>query len=54
MPCFFEDYVKDLESKYCEEDQWGIIPQGKKKGADFSLISAQFESLLRQKAHYYS
>lgn len=31
----FEDYVKDLGSKYCEEYQWGIIPQGKKKGADF-------------------
>ena len=31
----FEDYVKDLASKYCERDQWSIISQGKKKGADF-------------------
>lgn len=31
----FEDYVKDLGSRYCEEGQWGIIPQGQKKGADY-------------------
>ncbi len=31
----FEDYIKALGSKYCDEAQWGIIPQGKAKGADF-------------------
>lgn len=31
----FEDYIKDLASRYCEDDKWGVIPQGKKKGADF-------------------
>lgn len=31
----FEDYIKALGSKYCDEAQWGIIPQGKTKGADF-------------------
>lgn len=31
----FEDYVKDLASRYSEDDKWGVILQGKKKGADF-------------------
>lgn len=31
----FEDYIKDLASRYCEDDEWGVIPQRKKKGADF-------------------
>lgn len=31
----FEDYIKDLSSRCCEEHEWGVIPHGKTEGADF-------------------
>jgi len=46
----FEDYIKDLGSKYCEEDQWGIIPQGKKKGADFFFDISSIRIIVEAKS----
>jgi len=46
----FEDYVKDLASRYCENDQWGVIPKGKKKGADFFFDIGSIRIIIEAKS----
>lgn len=46
----FEDYIKDLASKYCESDQWSVIPQGKKKGADFFFDIGSIRIIIEAKS----
>lgn len=38
----FEDYIKELASTYCNDNEWQVIPNGKKKGADYIFT---FDSL---------
>ena len=46
----FEDYIKDLALRYCEKDQWGIIPRGKKKGADFFFDIGEIRLVIEAKS----
>lgn len=46
----FEDYIKDLASRYCEKDQWGVIPRGKKKGADFFFDVGEIRLIIEAKS----
>lgn len=46
----FEDYVKDLASRYCENDQWGVIPKGKKKGAVFFFDIGSIRIIIEAKS----
>lgn len=46
----FEDYIKDLALRYCENDQWGVIPQGDKKGADFFFDIGEVRLVIEAKS----
>lgn len=46
----FEDYIKDLGSRYCKEDEWGIIPKSKRKGADFFFDIGEIRILVEAKS----
>lgn len=46
----FEDYIKDLASRYCKSSEWGVIPQGKKKGADFFFDIGSIRIIIESKS----
>ena len=35
--CLFEDYIKDIASKYCEPSEWTTLSTGSRKSADFTF-----------------
>ena len=45
----FEDYIKDLASRYCEEGKWRVLPTGKEKGADFYFDFGSLGMLVESK-----
>lgn len=45
----FEDYIKDLASRYCEEDRWRVLPTSKEKGADFYFNFGSLGMLIESK-----
>ena len=45
----FEDYIKDLASRYCEEGKWRVLPTGKQKGADFYFDFGSLGMLVESK-----
>lgn len=45
----FEDYIKDLANRYCEEDKWRVLPAGKEKGADFYFDFGSLGMLVESK-----
>ena len=46
----FEDYIKELANKYCLANEWEIIPQGKKKGADYIFHFNSLSMLVESKS----
>ena len=46
----FEDYIKDIASKYCKQDEWKVIPQGKEKGADFAFTLGKIMLIVESKS----
>lgn len=46
----FEDYLKELAAEYCSPDQWSVIPQGKRKGADFVFDFGGAKMIIEQKS----
>lgn len=46
----FEDYIKDLASRYCSTKEWNVIPQGKTKGADFIFDFGKIRLLIESKS----
>ena len=46
----FEDYIKDLAQRYCEETKWKQLSQGKKKGADFLIDFGNLIFLIESKS----
>lgn len=46
----FEDYIKDLASKYCSPFEWNVIPAGHKKGADFVFTLGNVQFLVETKS----
>ena len=45
----FEDYIKDLANRYCEDNKWRVLPAGKKKGADFYINLGSLGMLVESK-----
>ncbi|MBR2970750.1 MAG: hypothetical protein IKC48_03020 [Clostridia bacterium] len=46
----FEDYIKDLASKYCKSNEWQVIEQGVEKGADFLFDFGDLRLLVEAKS----
>mgnify|MGYP001049976834 CR=1 FL=1 len=46
----FEDYIKELLSTYCNNEEWKIIPQGKQKGADYIFIFNSLQIIVESKS----
>lgn len=46
----FEDYIKDLAQRYCEEDEWKQLSQGRNKGADFLFDFGNLTFLIEAKS----
>lgn len=46
----FEDYIKDLAQRYCEETKWKQLSQGKKKSADFLIDFGNLIFLIESKS----
>ena len=46
----FEDYIKDLASKYCKQNEWQVIEQGAVKGADFLFDFGELRLLIEAKS----
>jgi hypothetical protein len=46
----FEGYLKELATEYCTANQWTVIPQGKRKGADFVFNFGIVKMIIEQKS----
>lgn len=46
----FEDYIKDLASMYCKQNEWQVIEQGVDKGADFLFDFGKLRLLIEAKS----
>lgn len=46
----FEDYIKDLAQRYCEDNEWKQLSQGRKKGADFLIDFGDLILLIESKS----
>lgn len=46
----FEDYIKDLASRYCNECEWQTLKQADKKGADFIFNFGNLKLLIEAKS----
>lgn len=46
----FEDYIKDLSTKYCLPSEWSVLPTGTKKGADFTFNFGAIAFLVESKS----
>ena len=46
----FEDYIKDLASMYCKQNEWQVIEQGVDKGADFLFDFGNLRLLIEAKS----
>lgn len=46
----FEDYIKDISTKYCLPSEWNVLPTGTKKGADFTFNFGTITFLVESKS----
>ena len=48
--CLFEDYIKDIASKYCEPSEWTTLSTGSRKSADFTFDLGSLTLLVESKS----
>ena len=48
--CLFEDYIKDIASKYCKPFEWTTLSTGTRKAADFTFDLGALTLLIESKS----
>lgn len=48
--CLFEDYIKDIASKYCKPSEWTTLSTGSRKSADFTFDLGSLTLLVESKS----
>lgn len=48
--CLFEDYIKDIASKYCKPFEWTTLSTGTRKAADFTFDLGTLTLLIESKS----
>lgn len=46
----FEDYIKDIATTYCSQDEWHVLPKANQKGADFFFDFGRIHVIVEAKS----